>query len=229
MSKLVRIAVEPGPVPANAASRVGGEPIGMTRETWPLWEGKPMHHVITLERAAIVPSLPEAIAAVAVFVNDIGNNEAYEPGTPKTKVVMLSAQDLARGETTAAAIFGEAPGYAPAAPGKLVFETADYDFDTIRDPDTVEDGPEDEIDDDQVSYAVSSYFGEQRSGTLGKAEVHGLSAEHVAWCQGAEAPEGQRVLFWFYEALVPGLNCGDGFMYVTASADAKSAAAWWQC
>ncbi len=229
MSKLVRIAVKPGPVPANAVSRVGGEPIGMTRETWPLYEGKPMHHVITVERAAIVPSLPEGVAAVAVFVNDIGNNEAYMPDTAKTKVVMLSAEDVARGETSLEKVLGAAEGYAPAAPGKVSFEATTYDFDTIRDPDTVEDGPEDELDDDQVSYAVSSYFGEARSGSLGDAEVHGLSAEHVAWCQGAEAPEGQRVLFWFYEALVPGLNCGDGFMYVTASADAKSAAAWWQC
>jgi hypothetical protein len=176
-----------------------------------------------------VPSLPEEIAAVAVFVSDIGNNEAYLPDTPKTKVVMLSAQDVASGVSPRATVLGAAEGYAPAAPGGLVFEATTYDFDAIRDPDTVEDGPEDEIDEDQVSYAVSSYFGEQRSGSLGEAEVHGLSANHVAWCQGAETPDGQRVLFWFYEALVPGLNCGDGFMYVTATPDGKSAAAWWQC
>ncbi|MBK8214406.1 MAG: hypothetical protein IPK71_11715 [Myxococcales bacterium] len=92
----------------------------------------------------------------------------------------------------------------------------------------MEDGRRTKLDDDQVSYAVSSYFG-GRAPAAGDAEVHRLLGEHVAWCQAPRPRGGQRVLFWFLQALVPGLNCGDGFMYVTASADAKSAAAWWQC
>jgi hypothetical protein len=229
MSTLIRLASKPGLANANQVNRVGGEPIGLTKDMWPLYEGKPMHHVITVEREAIVPPLPEHVAAVALFVNDIGDNEAFTPDTPKTKVLFLTAHDLARGETPANAFFDSLEGYAPAEPGSVVFAKKDYTFADVRNPDSLEDGAEGDLDDDQVSYAITGYMQSERSGTLDGANVHGQSASHVFWCQGAEAPEGQRVLFWFYEGLVPGLNCGDGFFYVSASPDAKASAAWWQC
>ncbi|HQY65042.1 MAG TPA: hypothetical protein PK141_26800 [Polyangiaceae bacterium] len=229
MPTLVRLASKPGLTNTNQVNRVGGEPVGLTKDMWPLYQGRPMHHVVTVERDAVVAPLPEHVAAVAVFVNDVGDNEAFTPDTPRTKVLFLTAQDLARGETPASALFASLEGYSPAEPGSVLFEKKTYSFDEVRNPESLEDGPEDALDDDQVSYAISTYLQSERSGGLDGAVVHGHSALHVYWCQGAEAPEGQRVLFWFYEALVPGLNCGDGFFYVSASPDAKASAAWWQC
>ena len=81
---------------------------------------------------------------------------------------MLSTEDVARGETSLSSVVGAAEGYALAEPGQLVFEATSDDFDPNRNPDTVEDGPESELDDDQVSYAVSSRFGEARSGPTTK-------------------------------------------------------------
>jgi hypothetical protein len=226
MSKLYRLASRIGEVPRDAVDRVGGEPIGMTKEMWPLCDGEPMKHVITLGRNLIVHALPKQMAAVAVFINSIDDNEAYAPDTDKTRVVFLTRQDLERGTTSAEEIFGAPLEGDLGAAGTVVMAASEYDYDEVKDleAETAEDdgSPED------VSYAVGPYMQEQLDTEIDGLRVNGLSAEHAWWLQYPEGPEDHRVLFWFYDELVPGLNCGGGAMYVTADEGCREALAWWQ-
>lgn len=77
MSWLIRFGVQQGEVPEDSVDRVGGEPIGLTKKTWPIYNGKPMYHVITLGRENIVRKLPEEVAAVSVFIQNYSDNSAY--------------------------------------------------------------------------------------------------------------------------------------------------------
>jgi hypothetical protein len=202
----------------------------MTKKTWPLYEGKPMHHVITVGRAAIVPALPKTVAAVAVFVNSIGDNSAATPDTNESKVLFLSAKDLARGTTPAAQVFGgDVNDYAPAEAGSVLISETSYEFEKVRDPAVHDaDKPESELDEEQISLAMDAYIREQGAIPVDGVEPAGFSCEHASWLQSAEAAPRHRILFWFHQDLVRGLNCADGFMYVTADPEASEAAAWWQ-
>jgi hypothetical protein len=227
MTAIVRFGTKLGDVPAMTVDRVGGEPIGMTKETWPQSNGRPMHHVVTLSRKSIVPALPKAVAAVALFIDDIRMNEAYEPGNESSRVVFLTKSDLARGTTPAEQFFDDLEEYEPTDAGVIVASASSYEFEAVRNPE-MGSTPEAELDAEEIGSAIGKYMREQRMGEVDGASIEGLSAMHVEWIQAAAAPEGHTVLFWFYEALVPDLNCGDGFMYVSANADCTSGTAWWQ-
>ena len=120
MTAIVRFGSKLGDVPAMTVDRVGGEPIGMTKKTWPLRNGKPMHHLVTLSRKSIVPTLPKSVAAVAVFVDDIRMNEAYEPENESSRVVFLTQSDLARGTPPAEQFFDDLEEYEPTDAGVVV-------------------------------------------------------------------------------------------------------------
>ena len=226
MSKLTRIAYKAGPVPLKAIHRVGGEPIGISKATWPLFHGKPMVHVLTLGAEAIVVPLPPHVAAVAVFVGSLTENEAFTPDTQESKVVFLSAQDVARGTTSAMDVLGAPmPGEVPPE-GTLVMAASTYDFASVREPGGQ---AEADMDEEEISGAITEFMGAQCDEPIDGCPVYALSAPHVAWLQGAEAPDGHSVLFWFDEQLVPGLNCGTGYMYVCSNDDATDGRAWWQC
>jgi hypothetical protein len=185
-------------------SRSGGEPIGEA----PTYKGKPMRHVITLGRELIVPELPAHVEAISVFISDLGDNKAFTPKTDETKVVF---------QTSKAPVVDGGRGIAVAA--------SEYLFDDVKESD------EDEasLDADGVSSAIGPYLDEQEQTKIAGAEVLGFSGPHVAFLQGAETPKGQRTLFWFRDALVEGLNCGTGVMYVSADDKCTKGAAWWQC
>lgn len=222
--KLHRIArsgeIGPGP------SRIGGEPIGMTRETWPRFEGAPMVHVATLGREVIVPPLPERVAAVAVFVRSLGQNQAYSPATRETAVVFLDARAVARGTTPAADVLGAPLAQELAAPCGVAVEEVGYDFDEVKESTQAES----QMSPMDVSYAIAAFVEEQLAGELDGERIGAISGPHTYWCQSDEAPAGHRVLVVVREALVPELNlAGDGYLYVTADTECRSGAAWWQC
>ena len=81
-------------------NRTCGAPIGIDNGNWPLVEGEKMAHAITINLdsvPALKPNFPEGTKAVAVFVSDLIENEAYQPGTPETAIVLLNESDIAKG------------------------------------------------------------------------------------------------------------------------------------
>lgn len=93
---------EPGDSDIN---RCCGTAIGVSPETWPQKDGRKMEHAITLDLSS-TPKLkaqyPAEIAAVAVFVSSLDENEAFEPGTEETAVLLLTDEDLVKGVNAAA-------------------------------------------------------------------------------------------------------------------------------
>jgi predicted DNA-binding WGR domain protein len=85
--------------------RAGGPPIGLTEKTRPKYGDAFMHHLLTLD-LDVIPELRtqhKVLAkarAVALFISDAMNNDAFDKGTKETSVVTLGAKDLARGEWT---------------------------------------------------------------------------------------------------------------------------------
>jgi hypothetical protein len=215
----------------DGISRAGGDPIGMTAATWPRYDGRPMAHVITVAREHIVVPLPDHVAAIAVFVSDLGENEAYKPGNPHTGVVFLTAADVARGVTPASEILGdEVEEVGRAVP--LAISPTTYDFEEVSGrplPDRDGDYDDESMYEEIVSSALGDFFQAQERKKVGGKEVRGFSGPHAWFLQGAETPKGHRTIFWFREELVPGLNCGDGMMYVAVDAACTNGTAWWQC
>lgn len=89
--------------------RAGGPPIGVTEQTRPKYDGAFMHHLITLDLDEM-PELrkqhkPLARArAIALFISNAMDNEAFDDGTQETAVRVLSPKDITRGEWTGPAV-----------------------------------------------------------------------------------------------------------------------------
>ncbi len=229
MSKLIRLALREGPVPHDEPNRVGPEPIGMTAERWPYWEGEPMFHAITLARENIAVELPEHVAAVAVFIRSLALNEAFEPSTNESALVFLTMEDLARGTTTGQDVLGRTLVDEEHRSGVILVDTVDYDFDEVVNFEDEEARPETDLDEDDISFFLGAFLLSQLEGKIDDCSVYGISGPHTYWLQAAESPDGHRMLFHFYEDLVPGLNCGTGMLYVTANKECTEGSAWFQC
>ena len=106
MARTYIIAVAKG---KPGVMRAGGPPIGVTDKTRPKYDGAFMHHLITLDLDAM-PELrkqhkPLARArALALFISDAMDNEAFDDGTEETAVIALGPKDIARGEWTGPAV-----------------------------------------------------------------------------------------------------------------------------
>jgi hypothetical protein len=92
----------------GSVRRVGGPPIGLTEQTRPHHEGGYMQHLITVDLAD-APELRKVnrlagVRAVAVFIRDAMDNDAYEPNSGETAVVRLTDGDLVHGEWTGEAV-----------------------------------------------------------------------------------------------------------------------------
>lgn len=230
MSVLIRFAAEQKEVGQDVVDRVGGEPIGMTKETWPSYQGNPMHHVITFGRENIVREMPDNVAAVAVFIQNYTHNDAYTPDTKETAVVLLTQSDLARGTTSAESIFGQPLQGEGGIAGVLHFEKIEYKFDDVAEFEEPEDeAPEAELDEEEISSALSVFLFGQHDDSIGDNEVQGFAGDHVYWLQSAVTPDGHRVVFQFYDEVVKDLNCGTGVMYVAVQKAGQGGVAWWQC
>jgi hypothetical protein len=94
-----RTAWQPGSV-----NRAGGPPIGVDERTRPQDDGRYFQHLLTVDldstpdvRAA---AKLDGVRALALFIRDAMENDAYQPGSGETAVVLLTDADLARGEWT---------------------------------------------------------------------------------------------------------------------------------
>lgn len=89
------------PPTAESVKRIGGKPIGITEKDFPMFDGQAMQHLITLDLEAM-PELKagelEGKSAVALFVSDRAENNANDPDSGESKVVLLTAEDLKNGE-----------------------------------------------------------------------------------------------------------------------------------
>jgi len=86
---------------ANSVKRIAGIPIGVTPATWPHFEGTPMQHALTLDLAALPAVRTGQLTnarAVALFVSDFWDNEAFQPHTQESAVIRLSEEDIQQGE-----------------------------------------------------------------------------------------------------------------------------------
>lgn len=117
----------------------------------------------------------------------------------------------------------------------LRFDKIEYNFDEVADFESFdldEDeslGAVEELDEDEISGALSPFLCEQHNKKFGGVESLGFSGDHVFWLQSAETPEGHRVFFQFYDDLLEDLNFGSGVLYVAVEEDGKRGLAWWQC
>jgi predicted DNA-binding WGR domain protein len=175
--------------------RAGGPPIGVTEETRPRYDGAFMHHLVTLDLDE-VPELRkqhEALAkarAVALFISDAMNNDAFDEDTNETAVVVLGAKDIARGEWTGPAVADPKPSALAAWPVDVPVRV--FTFDRYADG----------VDDDEpIAELHDELMSECRAG-----------GQLVAW-SGDDDDDGSW-LFQFNEDLVE-VNLGDaGTMYV---------------
>ncbi|MEM7605054.1 MAG: hypothetical protein AAF411_06825 [Myxococcota bacterium] len=90
-----------GDVSADAVDRIGGVPIGVSVKRWPVLAhlSEPMQHIITVDAGHFEDGiLPKGTAAVALFMWNPDENEAFEPATAATQVLFLSKDDLSAGE-----------------------------------------------------------------------------------------------------------------------------------
>ena len=88
----------------GSVNRAGGPPIGVDEQTRPRHDGRYLQHLLTvdLDRAPDVRAAAklDGVRALALFIRDALDNDAYEPGNGETAVVLLTDADLARGGWT---------------------------------------------------------------------------------------------------------------------------------
>lgn len=90
------------PYPPGAIRRAGGRPIGVDEHTRPRHRGQFMQHLLTIDLDEVPQvrtrsGLADA-RALAVFIGDADDNNAWHPDTDETAVLALTDHDLARGE-----------------------------------------------------------------------------------------------------------------------------------
>ena len=180
---------EPGP---NDVNRTCGAPIGVSAERWPTIDGDKMEHAITLDLSS-VPKLkarfPEKVAAVALFVSSLDDNQAFEPGNEETAIVLLSEQHLANGADD------------PAGPVNEDSESSTFVAHEVALPVEV--------------FAEDIHEREEDDPVLGLSEAlcqFSMAGGKPIWLQGPEHQGG--IILQFDDSLVD-MNLGDGgVMYV---------------
>lgn len=176
---------------SNSVSRIGGKPIGLTPKTWPKFKRKYMEHLITLD----LDEMPELKTgrlsdsrAIALFISDKIENEAFAPSTKETAIVILSEDDIKNGELSPTLRDNQLP-------------QSCYKVTPVKVPLCVFD----ELPDDQEE----SELGKLKAALFSSS---GYAGGSPSWLQ-YEEHEG-HFLFQFDESLVD-VNLGDaGVMYV---------------
>ena len=168
-------------------TRCDGVPIGVSDESWPQYEGKPMEHLLTLdldEMPTMKKGVLENKRAVSLFINDRDENEAFKKNNKDTSVMLLSNSDIER-VTAPSGSAGKKITIIPIDVPVDVFSTEGSNIDEIIEI-------RDMLLDDVCAY-------------VGGGPV---------WMQGDESND--NFLFQFDERLVD-VNLGDsGVMYVFA-------------
>ncbi len=85
---------------SDEVSRIGGAPVGVSESRWPTHAGKPMDHALSIDLEDIPDfkfNVPEGTRAISLFVSDLDENMAFDPGTSQTSVLCLTEDEVAQG------------------------------------------------------------------------------------------------------------------------------------
>ncbi|WP_327003913.1 hypothetical protein OHA72_54170 [Dactylosporangium sp. NBC_01737] len=200
---LVRVdLIEPLPRAYRPGSirRAGGAPIGVDEHTRPRWRDGFMAHLITVDLDDVPQLRVPGVRALALFISNATDNEAFQAGTPETELVRLTDADLAKGEWTGPAV-QDPPARAYRLHPLDVPARAFYDvFDPTFDEDAVDPGL-----DDLHDLLVSA-------DRIGGPVLHWSGDTYT------------KDFLWQFSEAVVDVNLGDaGTMYVYA------ATAYWNC
>ncbi|MBL9104077.1 MAG: DUF1963 domain-containing protein [Myxococcales bacterium] len=206
---------------ADAINRIGGQPIGVDAGTWPRREGKPMHHVLTIDLKDHPVIVPQRFRALALFISNPGSHEAYSASNNHARVILLTEDDIKKGVPEFPADLDQSAGLKA---GGLRFESAaELTRKKLYQESFAGDDPiwlqGEEGYDDYDDYDDDGDDGEGDEGDdAGDDEGHGDEVED----RGPPVPH--MFVLQFDERLVPGINLGDmGIMYVFSDS------AWFQC
>jgi hypothetical protein len=131
---LIRLARATNGGGADEVEHIFGDPTGVSVERWPLLQGIPLGHILTVRAENLAAPLPDGAAAIAVFgVVGIDGVAITLPA----RVICLSADELARGPSPAREVL-----YAPELafvsagppPQPLRFDAVPYDATELRAP-----------------------------------------------------------------------------------------------
>ncbi len=191
------------PPQSTDINRTVGAPIGVTDDSWPMYQGAKMSHLITLDVSQtpdLARKLDEDTKAIAVFVSNLYENEAFEPNTEESRVIELTKQDIMYG-------VGE---WEPDDDERECSKPQSFTCHELKVPEEL--FSESLFERPQKDPLVVLYNAISRYGMAGGSPM---------WIQGAEH-DGQFLL-QFSESLVT-TNLGDaGEMYVFSDT------AFWQC
>lgn len=198
---------------AETVRRIGGKPIGISSEQYPMFNGKPMEHLVTLD-LEVMPELKIGEladkSAVALFISNKQSNNANEVsrGNGEAKVFLLSSEDLQRGELLEVPNPQKLPDdFNDGNPNELD-ETESYTYEVA----TV-DVPEAVFDDWENNESLEELFEAVHNSAYADGKP--------TWLQG-EGYEG-HFIFQFDAKLIE-VNLGDsGVMFVFTNT------AFWQC
>jgi hypothetical protein len=94
--------IAPSEIESNSLSCVGGAGISIDSDKYPHYDNEPMEHVLTLDLndfECLKHRYPNA-RAISLYISDRMENEAYEPNTTETKVLILTQQDISNNLST---------------------------------------------------------------------------------------------------------------------------------
>jgi hypothetical protein len=124
--KFVKFAPKSGPVSGSAVSRVGGEPIGLTRDTWPMFDGsEPNVARMTTRHLAV-------FAAIAALNSVACGKKATAQETPTTTAASATAPAMTTAAPTMAPAATTAAAAAGAKPALAATCTTKYRSDFLR-------------------------------------------------------------------------------------------------
>lgn len=86
----------------ESLNRILGQPVGVASNQWPLFEGRPGQHLMTLDLATVPSGIldTKSYRAVAIFISSLIDNDANIPASGETQVVWISQAEIDRyGET----------------------------------------------------------------------------------------------------------------------------------
>ena len=94
--------IAPSEIESNSLSCVGGAGISIDPDKYPYYDEEPMEHILTLDLNDFkcLKQRHSNTRAISLYISDRMKNEAYEPNTMETKVLILTQEDISNNFST---------------------------------------------------------------------------------------------------------------------------------